>query len=1076
MEAQLKSLEQRMEEQNQKLQAQLLEQNKTMEDQLAQLMQLLKDRPIESFGEESGGTLNRHRNSHNHQRQFGYVPKIEFPSFHGENSRLWIQKCEKYFNLCKVPDDQKVDLAAIHMIGKAESWFNAYIAARNFVSWSTFIIDVCARFKDKLGANVVEQFNRLHQTGSLEDYLDSFEHLKSLMVQRNPLLPDSYFLDSFIGGLRPTVKPFVQAFKPETLAKAVEFARLQEESVEATKNYTKNYIVYPTKNNPSFSSTKQQPILATPQYKSNYISQNNSKANLPRKNLTMAERAEKIAKGLCYLCDQPYDRNHQCKFKQSQLFTIFVPAENEWGSEGDFGDARLDDSHRFDNEFEVNNVDPCISVNALAGNQAFQAMRVTGYIGKKPLHILVNSGITHNFLDLSLAKKMGLDLEKITPQAVTVADGNHLACQYVCKGFSWRLQNTEFKSDALLIPLGGCDMVLGVQWLSNLGTVKWNFKKLWMTFEYEGQHHMLRGIPPKLDKSGAANNKDQGYPKAIGQLLEIYKDVFAEPTKLPPSRGVFDHRISLENDVAPVNIRPYRYPLKQRDVIEQLIKEMLDRGVIQQSCSPFASPVVLVGKKDGSWRLCVDYRELDKKIIKDKFSIPVVDELIDELAGATVFSKLDLRAGYHQLRIHDSDVYKTAFKTHSGHYEFLVMPFGLTNALASFQSWMNYIFKPLLRKHVLVFFDDILVYNNNLEDHVNHLKQVFDLMQQHSLYAKPSKCYFAIDKVEYLGHFISAKGVETDPQKIAAVENGISKPLTDQLKKEGFSWGSEAQLAFEKLKRALVIAHVLAVPDYSKTFVVETDVSQSGIGAVLMQYDHPLAYISKTLGPKWQRLSVYEKELLALYNTNFHIATHLTPYEIVYNQPPPVYLPYFPGETKVEAVDRSLQWREAVIQSLKYHLKKAQDRMKSLADRGRTDRRFDSGDWPYRQSTVALRVNQKLAAKYFGPFQIEAATRKVAYRLKLPPEAQIHNVFHVSQLKQFRGVLPDTPLIPPWFRNKDCLTIIEPEAILDRRVVKFQNMARAQYLVQWVGFSETEASWEYADEFEAKFPTFNSQT
>ncbi|XP_074283542.1 uncharacterized protein LOC141608089 [Silene latifolia] len=577
MEAQLKSLEQRMEEQNQKLQAQLLEQNKTMEDQ------------------------------------------------------LWIQKCEKYFNLCKVPDDQKVDLAAIHMIGKAESWFNAYIAARNSVSWSTFIVDVCARFKDKLGANVVEQFNRLHQTGSLEDYLDSFEHLKSLMVQRNPLLPDSYFLDSFIGGLRPTVKPFVRAFKLETLAEAVEFARLQEESVESTKNYTKNSSVYPTKNNPSFSSIKQQPILATLQYKSNYISQNNSKANLPRKNLTMAERAEKIAKGLCYLCDQPYDRNHQCKFKQSQLFTIFVPGEDEWGSEGDFGDACLDDSHSFDNEFEVNNVDPCISVNALAGNQAFQTMRVIGYVGKKPLHILVDSGSTHNFLDLSLAKKMGLDLEKITPQAVTVADGNHLACQYVCKGFSWRLQNTEFKYDALLIPLVGCDMVLGVQWLSNLGTVKWNFKKLWMTFEYEGQHHMLRGIPPKLDKSGAATSKDQGYPKAIGQLLDIYKDVFAESTELPPSRGVFDHRIPLENDVAPVNIRPYRYPLKQRDVIEQLIQEMLDRGVIQQSCSPFASPVVLVGKKDGSWRLCVDYRELNKKTIKDKFPIPVVDELIDEL-------------------------------------------------------------------------------------------------------------------------------------------------------------------------------------------------------------------------------------------------------------------------------------------------------------------------------------------------------------------------------------------------------------------------------------------------------------
>lgn len=159
-------------------------------------------------------------------------------------------------------------------------------------------------------------------------------------------------------------------------------------------------------------------------------------------------------------------------------------------------------------------------------------------------------------------------------------------------------------------------------------------------------------------------------------------------------RGVFDHRIPLLPNATPVNIRPYTYPLKQRDVIEQLIQEMLDRGIIQNSTSPFASPVVLVGKKDDTWRLCVDYRELNKKTVKDKFPIPVVEELIDELAGAQVSSKLDIRAAYHQLRVHPKDVFKTAFKTHRGHYEFLVMPFGLTNAPALFQNWMNEVFKP----------------------------------------------------------------------------------------------------------------------------------------------------------------------------------------------------------------------------------------------------------------------------------------------------------------------------------------------------------------------------------------------
>ncbi|GKC07267.1 reverse transcriptase [Tanacetum coccineum] len=443
----------------------------------------------------------------------------------------------------------------------------------------------------------------------------------------------------------------------------------------------------------------------------------------------------------------------------------------------------------------------------------------------------------------------------------------------------------------------------------------------------------------------------------------------------------------------------------------------------------------------------VDYRILNKYTIKDKFPIPVIKELLDELYGAKVFSKLDLRFGHHQIRINKDDIHKTAFRTREGRYEFLVMPFGLTNALSTFQSLMNTIFKPYLRKYVLVFFDDILVYSRSKEEHWDHLRTILQTMHQHTLFAKEMK---------QLRGFLVLTGYYRKFIKNYAL---ISKPLTNFLKNDAFVWSAEAQEAFLSLKQAMIQTSVLALPDFQKNFMVETGASE----LVLMQFfnkkgtplltsvkwllkllgfDYEISYNKGTKNVVADALSRInsgiEVNALALSTVTSDL---LQKVKASYSQDATLQ------ESVVEKVDRSMHARENVIGMLKFHIKRAQDRMKKYADLKRSKREFE------------------------GPFMIVAKIGAVDYKLELPSRSQVHPVFHVSQLKLCRGNSFKMGLLPHC--GKGGLFAVEPESILDRRIGKLNNKAAVYVLVKWVNHNEEGATWELAEDLLKRFPNFS---
>ncbi|GJR56671.1 putative reverse transcriptase domain-containing protein [Tanacetum coccineum] len=453
---------------------------------------------------------------------------------------------------------------------------------------------------------------------------------------------------------------------------------------------------------------------------------------------------------------------------------------------------------------------------------------------------------------------------------------------------------------------------------------------------------------------------------------------------------------SKENDLrtipgaTPVAWAPYRLALLEMKELSEQLKELSDKGFIIPSSSPWGARVLFVKKKDESFRMCINYQELNKLMVKNRYPLPRIDDLFDQLQGSSVYSKIDMQSGYHQLRVREEDILKMAFRTQDGHYEFQVMPFGLTNAPAVFMDLMNRVCKPYLDKFMIVFIDDILIYSKNKQEHEEHFKLILYLLKKEDLYAKLSKCEFWISNVQFLSHVIDSQGIHMDPAKIESIKDWV------------------LLAAFQLLKQKLCSAPILALPEGSKDFIIYCDASIKVLGIVLMQREKVIAYASLQLKIHENNYTTHDLEIGAvvfalkiwrhyLYGTKCTVFTDHKSLQHILNQKE------FEQEQRHWTIPKQIL--NAQTEARKPENIKNED---------------------VRGVGYPIMVLEKVGS--------------VAYKLVLPQElSRVHNTFHVSNLKKCYF---DDPLVVPLegLHVDDKLHFVEePVEIMDQKVKRLMQ-------------------------------------
>ncbi|KAI3827638.1 hypothetical protein L1987_01718 [Smallanthus sonchifolius] len=806
----------------------------------------------------------------------------------------WIEKMESVIDISECTADCMVKYATCTLADKALTWWNSQMKTLGRqttyqLSWddlkAMMIEEYCPR--NELQKIETEMWNLQMIGDDVAGYTNRFNELAILVPHM--VTPEYKKVERYLWGLAPQIRSMVTSSNPMDTKSAIVLAyKLRDDVVrnglfekketeERKLGEKRKWVGKPNNQFRNQAYKRQETVKA---FAANAVEKRGYAGPQPRCDKCGYHHVGKCTQ--CERCRKFGHRAQTCRLNANPTDKI----KQGCYECGDLKHYRKD-CPKLNNQNNNQARGRAFVMGAGDARQDPDIVIGTFLINNHYASILFDTGADMSFVSNDFKSLLGIKSSKLDQNyTIELANGKLIKTEEVIQGCTLCLKDHTFSIDLLPIDLGSFDVVIGMDWLSKNHAEIVCFEKIVHIPLPNGEILSVQG-----EKSGvtlkmincmkARRYLRKGYCVFLAHVIEKkpekrrledipivkdYPEVFNEDLPgLPPPRQV-EFRIDLVPGAAPVARSPYRLAPSEMQELSNQLQELLDKGFIRPSFSPWGAPVLFVKKKDGTFRMCIDYRELNKLTIKNRYPLPRIDDLFDQLQGSSFYSKVDLRSGYHQLKIQEEDIPKTAFRTRYGHYEFLDMPFGLTNAPAVFMDLMNRVCKPYLDKFVIVFIDDILIYSRTKEDHEHHLRLILELLRKEKLYAKFSKCEFWIREVHFLGHVINKIGIHVDPSKIEAIKNWeaprtpievrqflglagyyrrfienfskIALPLTTLTQKEKkFDWNDKQESAFQLLKQKLCSAPILSLPEGIDNFVVYCDASHQGLGCVLMQRD-----------------------------------------------------------------------------------------------------------------------------------------------------------------------------------------------------------------------------------------------